>query len=164
MWRFIFAGWYPWRTRAVPAGVPRNHPAAEVLAAFKGLTVGKTGRGIEVATSDIHFCHVETDEEIATWNELLGETLIGIAEVHHSDGELFIDRAGRCYGRSTVHDAFCFEGTTFVEAVEKLITGRRSQPMLRPDQESVELYGVTYTRGSPEVYAYNRPPRASETP
>jgi len=138
----------------VPPNLPPDHPACAVLASFDGLTVGNTGEGIECATSDIHFCPVAPDGEISAWNELLGETLVGIAEVHHAHGELFIDTAGRCYVRSCVHDAFYFEGPTFFEAAEQLLVGLRSRPMLRPGQHSVELYGHTYTPESPEVYRY----------
>jgi hypothetical protein len=153
--KFVNAGWYPGRQRSVPPNLPPDHPAYAVLRSFDGLAIGSTGAGIECATSDIRFCPIEPDDEIITWNKLLGETLFGIAEFHHAHSELFIDTAGRCYGRSCVHDAFCFEGKTLFEAVERLLLGMRSRPMLRPDQVSLVLYGNTYNLESPEVYKYN---------
>jgi hypothetical protein len=67
---------------------------------------------------------------------------------------LYIDTLGRCYGLSTIHDAFYFEGASLFEAVERLLTGKRCKPMLRPEQEFVHLYGRVYTADSPETYKY----------
>jgi hypothetical protein len=128
-----------------------------VLAKFGGLTVGRCGAGAECATSDIHFGAVgPADPDIRIWNALLGTTLIGVAEVHHGHGELYVDSSGRYYGLSGVHDAFCFEGSTFSEAVEGLLLGRRARPMLRPDQGSVTLYGVDFTADHPGIFRYGQ--------
>jgi hypothetical protein len=140
----------------LPAGIPANHPAAEILARFNGLTVGRVGTGEECATSDIHFRAIDSsNSDVLAWNRLLQTTLIGVAEVHHGHGELYVDSHGRCYGLSVIHDAFYFEGGTFVKAVERILRGRRSRPILRPDQESVDLYGITYTAEHPDVYNYH---------
>jgi hypothetical protein len=146
------AGWYPGRKRRAPASIPPGHPAAELLAQFGGLTIGRCGAGAECATSDIHFGPVgPADPDIRIWNALLGTTLIGVADVHHGHGELYVDSLGRYYGLSGIHDAFCFEGSTFSEAVEGLLLGRRARPMLRPDQETVTLYGVDFTADHPGI-------------
>ncbi len=89
-----------------------------------------------------------------TWEELLRTKLIWIAEVHNAHGALVMSSAGECYGCSDIHDAFYFEGETFREAVERLLLGKRSRPMLAPDQDEVDLYGETYRRGHPDVYDY----------
>jgi hypothetical protein len=103
----------------------------------------------------IHFCLVGPSEpDISTWNGLLGTTLIGIAEFHHAHGELYVDSAGRVFSLSLIHDAFSFEGATFDEAVERRLLGRRCRPMLRPDQESVTLYGEEFGHDHPSVYRY----------
>ena len=126
-----------------------------MLAQFGGLAVGHCGTGKECAASDIHFCLVgPTDPDISAWNRLLSTTLIGIAEIHHAHGELYIDTAGRFFSLSLIHDAFSFEGSTFDEAVERLLLGRRTRPMLRPDQESVTLYGEEFRAEHPSVYRY----------
>ena len=88
------------------------------------------------------------------WAGLLGTRLVGVADMHHGHGELYVAADGRCFGRSCVHDAFYFEGATFAEAAERAMLGRRSQPLLRPDQSSVTLYGIRFTTDSPEVYRY----------
>jgi hypothetical protein len=155
VWQFVLSGWYPGRSRTVPASIPPGHPAAEVLARFGGLTVGLCGAGEQCATSDLRFRPVgPTAPDIRIWNALLATTLIGVAEVHHSHGELYVDLSGRYYGLSCIHDAFYFEGSTFGEAVEGLLFGRRARPMLRPDQESVTLYGVEFTADHPGIHRY----------
>lgn len=122
---------------------------------FGGLIVGGVSSGEECSTSDIYFkASAATESDILTWNGLLQTTLIGVAEVHHGHGELYVDSEGRCYGLSLIHDAFYFEGETFVQAVERILRGRRSRAMLRPDQKSVDLYGITYTADHPDVYNY----------
>jgi hypothetical protein len=109
---------------------------------------------VECATSDIRFGPLDNNSEVDIWAGLLGTTLIGIAEVHHAHGELYIDSSGRCFGRSCLHEAFYFEGASFGEAVERLLLGRRARPLLRSDQESVTLYGEEFTAEHPEVYHY----------
>jgi hypothetical protein len=135
--QFTDAGWHPGRWVAISPSIPEGHAAAVVLTQFSGLTVGGCGRGEECATSDLAFQFLapEADDTVLQrWGELLGTRLVGVASVHHAHGELYVDASGRYFGRSCVHDAFYFEGASFSEAMERLLLGRRSQPMLRPDQ------------------------------
>ena len=156
---FQKAGWYPGRAVALPdrlvEQLPETHPAFHILSEFGGLKVGQVGSGEQCATSDVAFGWVgEGDEHITTWNGLLNTILVGIAEVHHAHGELYMDMAGRCFGLSLMHDAFYFEGESIGEAMQRLLFGKRARPMLRPDQESITLYGVDYDINSPELYSY----------
>ncbi len=154
---FVMAGWHPMRRAAVPRFVPEDHPAAQVLSQFGGLTVGECGAGIECAAGDVVFRASEIDDhddEISAWQGLLNTTLVSIADVHHGHGELLIDAGSRCFGRSYIHEAFYFEGDAFEAAVQNILLGIRSRPMLRPDQETVTLYGIDYTANSPETYRY----------
>ena len=152
---FVEAGWHPGRRVSVDPSVPASHPAAPILAQFAGLTVGDTGTGEECARSDLAFRQLCPDDPIvSTWEELLHTQLFGVADVHHAHGELYVDSSGRCFGRSCIHDAFYFEGASFAEAVERLLLGRRSRPMLRPGQETVRLYGEVFTANHPSVYQY----------
>ena len=82
--------------------------------------------------------------------------MVGIATVHHNHGDLFIDTIGRCFSISAVHDATSYEGASCGEAMRGLLRGIRCRPMLRPDQQSVSLYGDEFTANSPEVYEYKR--------
>ena len=156
---FKRAGWYTGRTVALPEDLvdklPQAHPAIEILSKFGGLKVGQVGSGEQCATRDVLFGFIYEDyEDIQIWNGLLGTTLMGIAEVHHSHGELYVDTAGRCFELSMIDDTFCFEGESFGNAMQGLLLGRRARPMLRPDQETVTLYGIEYNASSPELYKY----------
>jgi hypothetical protein len=92
---------------------------------------------------------------IRDWEQFLHSRLVGIARVHSDHAEMYIDTTGRCFGLSLMHDAFYFQGSSFGDAVEGLLTRRRSRPMLRPGQSSVMLYGERYTATSPELYRYS---------
>ncbi|MBD2106778.1 SUKH-3 domain-containing protein [Nodosilinea sp. FACHB-13] len=155
---FQSAGWYPERRVALPnkaqSLIPEGHPAAMILSTFSGLRVGRVGLGEECAASDIIFGLIEDSEDaVGKWNDLLKTKLIGVAEYHHSHGELFIDAVGKCYSLG-LQDTFCFEGDNFNQAARNLLLGRRSRPMLLPGEESVMVYGEIYTAESPEVYRY----------
>ena len=153
---FVAAGWQPGRRVAVAAEVPVAHPAAEILAEFGGLRVGVSGAGQECASSDVAFGRSWGAElsDIELWSELLDSPLACIAEIHNAHGELYVDGLGRHFGMSMVHDAFWFEGQSFGEAMERLLLGRRSQPMLRPGQDTMMWYGETITADDPRIYRY----------
>ena len=57
-----------------------------------------------------------------------------------------------CY--SQIHDAFWFGGASFNEAIERMLLGRRSRPMLRPDQNVVQMYGEEIRADDPRVYKW----------
>jgi hypothetical protein len=136
--------------------IPTGHPAAEILAEFGGLTVGLGSPGTKGAATDIVFEHTLPDapEDIVTWSKLLGSPLIGVAEYSRRHMALYADDLGRLFGLSIVHDALFFNGQTFGEAMERLVLGRHSQPLLRPDQSSVRAYGEEITADHPSVYRY----------
>jgi hypothetical protein len=95
------------------------------------------------------------DERVRrAWEELLGTQLVGVAEAHNGHEELYVDRDSRVFGASIAHDGFCFHGASFVEAMERLLSGRRTRPMLRPDQDRVMLYGDLFTADHPAIYRY----------
>jgi hypothetical protein len=152
---FVAAGWHPGRRVPVSSAVPADHSAAMILAEFGGLTVGSPGEGEECATDDIAFRELWPNESILrVWGGLLGTRLVGIADIHYRHGELYAADDGRYFGRSCIHDAFWLEGLSISEAVERSLLGRRSRPLLRPDQPWVTLYGIRFTADSPEVYPY----------
>ncbi|MBL8820078.1 MAG: SUKH-3 domain-containing protein [Planctomyces sp.] len=156
--KFVMAGWSPTRRVEVPSFIPSEHPAAQVHCQFGGLTVWKCEAGIECATSDVVFRASPMDngdDEVAVWQTLLDTTLVSIGDVHHGHGELFMSTDWRCFGRSNLHEAFCFEGNDFVTAIQNILLGIRSRPMLRPDQQVVTMYGIDYTATSPETYCYS---------
>jgi SUKH-3 immunity protein of toxin-antitoxin system len=138
----------------VSAMVPSNHPASAILTEFGDLTIVDEGPGQECATSALAFKFVEPDSSIARWADLLRDRLIGIADVANGHAELYVDSSGRYFVASVEHDAFSFAGASFAETTERLLRGRRSQPMLRPDQADVVLYGEVFTADDTRVYKY----------
>jgi hypothetical protein len=152
---FVAAGWHPGRTIARAPGVSLDHPAAAILTEFGGLLVGQSGAGEECARSDVAFKHLHPNEFVLdVWEKLLVTELVGIADVHHCHAELYVDRSVRCFCYSNVDDAFRFEGSSFGEAIERLLLGRRSRPMLRPEQRTVWHYGEEISADDPRVYKY----------
>jgi hypothetical protein len=152
---FVAAGWRSGRTVALSPAPRADHPAAAILAEFGGLTVGQTGAGEECARSDITFRQLPPDDLILdVWGKLLRTQLIGVADVHHAHAELYMDSAGRCFVASIVDDGFYFEGASFSEAIERLLLGRRSRPMLRPFQDTIGHYGEEIRADDPRVYKY----------
>lgn len=155
---FLEAGW-PVARVSVDQSVPSGHPAAAVLEQFGGLRVGSCEGGEECASSDIVFGYTDDyqrDAIVLEWQRLLSTTLVNIGEVHHSHGALFTDNSGACYGMSLIHDAFWFEGSSFGESVERVLLGRKSKAMLRPDQGSISLYGERITDEHPNAYDWRR--------
>jgi len=157
---FESAGWKPGRSIALPppvtAQIPDLHPSLQILSSLSGITVGKCGGGQQCTTSDVTFGFVERGDEADVWSGLLNTTLIGIAVVHHAHGELYVDSTGRFFETSAMSDTACYRGDSFSAAVHGLLRGIACRPMLRPDQESVTLYGHEFTISSPEVYNYSR--------
>lgn len=154
---FIAAGWHPARRVRVSTSISIDHPAHTILSAFGGLHV-KPDReaGEECGPDDLHFQECARDESYEdVWDALLGTRLIGVALVHQGHGQMYVADDGRCFGSSFVHEAFWFAGQTFGDAVERCLLGRRSQPMLAPNQASVRLYGIEYTRDSLELYRHH---------
>jgi hypothetical protein len=154
---FVAAGWHPGRQVEVSAEVPAGHPAWEILKAFGGLVIPEREPepGWPVIEEFVFGLLTPVPAIISDWERFLHSRLVGIAEVHSGHAELYIDATGRCFGLSLMHDAFYFHGSSFVDAVEGLLTRRRSRPMLRPGQSSVMLYGERYTATSPELYRYS---------
>lgn len=151
---FVAAGWQAGRCVDVDARVPKRHAAYKILEELGGLHVGRAGHGVECASSDLKFGFSEVDQDVASvWSELLKSRLLGIAEVHNRHGWLLVDEVGRCFGASQIHDAFYYEGQNSDVAIERLLLGRRARPMLRPDQDAVVLYGETFRRGHPAIFA-----------
>jgi hypothetical protein len=155
---FVAAGWHPGRRVAVSPAVAADHPARAILAEFGGLRVGRAAPGgsgaDECAKSDVAFRQGQDEGVRRVWEELLGTQLIGMAEAHNGHEGLYVDGDNRVFGASIVHDAFYFHGALFEEAMERLLSGRRAQPMLRPDQDRVVLYGDEFTADHPAIYRY----------
>lgn len=156
--QFLDAGWYPGRTIPVPAAVPTDHPAWDVLAVFGGLVIlerdPEPRPGWPPIEALVFRALTPAYHDAKVWSGLLRTQLIGIADFHNAHGELYLAADGRCFGASLIHDAFFYEGASFADAVDGILLNRRARPMLRPDQSSVTLYGEQFTADSAELYRY----------
>jgi len=151
---FLSAGWFA--DRIVPgAGLSElSHPAAGIFSMFAGLHVEPTTAvGIECGTSDIAFELPDFDDASTTkWEAALRTRLVTIALVGNEHSGLLVATDGRCFELSYMHDCLGYLGQDFAESVERLLLGIRAKPMLRPDQDSVVMYGETYARNHPALY------------
>ncbi|MDR2299076.1 MAG: SUKH-3 domain-containing protein [Comamonas sp.] len=164
----IAQGWTPEREAAIPAIVrssldtqPRlaSHPAVAALQNLAGLHIGQAGSGRECATSNIefdwledHFTGEDPDDTLIAWEQRLNTRLIPLAEVHHAHSQLLMAHDGRCFSWSFA--GISFEGENIQQALEHLLLGIRSRPMLEPGQSATTLYGLKYKAGDPEIYRY----------
>jgi len=71
-----------------------------------------------------------------------------------NEAEIYVDSSGRWFEASLVDDSFCFLGSSFNEAMERLLLGRRYRPIFRPDQDKLSMYGEILTVDHPTVYKY----------
>ena len=161
-------GWTPQREVAIPALIRSAldqqpalacHPAAAALQNLAGLHIGQVGKGRECASSDIEFDWLEAyftgedaDDTLLSWEQRLHTRLIAVADVHHAHGQLLMAGDGRCFSWSFV--GMSFEGENLQQALEHLLLGIRSRPMLEPGQPSTQLYGTLYKAAAPEIYPY----------
>jgi hypothetical protein len=151
------AGWYPGRHVSVSHTIPSSHPAAAVLSELGGIeVVPLSTAGVECATSRLRFQTLtsDVDNQMRPWRTLLRIDLVGIAQVEDGNEFLYLAGDGRCFGMSGIHDAFCYEGKTIEEAVERRLLGYRVQPILRPDETSVMAYGEKVVAGDLRLYKY----------
>ncbi len=159
---FLRAGFDPERKVQVDPKVPQDHPAYDLLSKLAGfhIGVGEDEEMLEEIYNDIAFQYT-APYGIAEWQRLLKTRLVGIAELHHRHGVLFVGDDERYYHRSGMHDAMGYVGTGFTSAIDGLLFGR-SQPMIRPDQPSMTWYGIVFTNEDPRLYDYENPHGISE--
>ena len=148
--KFERSGWHHGRQVAVDSGVPVDHPAHAVLAEFSGLRLMHFHGDYEVCEVDFQFV-ADKDDYPRLWEAALGTELVGIAEHHNAHGELWMSDRGHVFGNSMIHHAFWYIGSTFHEAIENLMAGRRGRPMLLDSEASATHFGREYTRSDPEV-------------
>jgi hypothetical protein len=134
---------------SLPDWIPLDHPARAVLTRRQGKRRGR-----------IDYQPLEPDDyspNIPVWESLLGIRLIGIGEFGDGYQLLFLGSDGRCFSEDIVdNDVFYYEAESLVQFQLMPLFGKKSRPMLRPDQESVVAYGIKMTRESPEVYPITR--------
>ena len=136
------------RNRILPGGWAREVTARE-------LPIATTLAGVDMRLKPGAYRELHWHKE-AEWAFMLkGRARITAID---SEGRAFQDDVGEgdlwTFPSGVPHSVQGLEGGSFSEAVERSLLGRRSRPLLRPDQESVTLYGIRFTADSPRVYRY----------
>ena len=132
-----------------------DHPAMCVIAELDGLRIGRMGIRPGQTSGELLFGYRSLEQDVprvVEWEALLGTRLVNIAEVDSGHAALFMDGTGACYWNSNVHDAFAFGGDSLLEFLEDFIVNRWMKAMLRPDQASVSMYGLTITAKHSSAY------------
>ena len=139
-------------------GFHRNTGAHSILQSFGGLSLlSYDDEFPDEPTAELEFRPLTLKDKTATiWSRLLRSKVVGIGYGHNQHENVYADADGRIYGGSLMHDAFYLRGLTLPDCFHNLLTSTRARPMLRPDQRSVMLYGVTFTSASEEVHQYKQ--------
>ena len=126
---FEAAGWSPGRSIEVQFGELtslRSYPLAkELITTFGGLKVGTCGRGRDCAKSDIEFTaspSIETRIAVAKL-ESPGDDLFPLGDSHRKHADLFLDASGRVHAWGVPDGSLCVVGSSFGDAVERLLLG-----------------------------------------
>ena len=129
---FVAAGWHPGRRVRVPLnafGGEPIFPAAELLLAeFANLHVGTTGKGRDLARSDVHFDPVnipEDAERVAPFQSQINAQLFPLGTAHNGHETLFVDERGRIYSVNAPVGEFWLMDLSFVSAMTSLLLGLR---------------------------------------
>ena len=122
------SGWFEGRDIGNSMMLPQEFPlfptAHKVLSEFGNLKIGKTGIGIDRATSDIDMNPMLATGEFDRFMEYeaeLGVKLYPLGEVHRKHAFLVIDDIGRIY---QLMDYIIFEGENIDAAMENLLLGK----------------------------------------
>jgi hypothetical protein len=124
---FAAAGWRPSArsySRVDPLASAHQR-AAEVIAEFGGLRVAAVRAGRDLPASDIHFYQCARPEVAAVaqaWSSRLGE-LAGVASAHHDHITVFVGSDGVFYAFTDPDEKLYSIGSTFGEAMERLLLG-----------------------------------------
>jgi hypothetical protein len=124
---FLKAGW-KFSNESVLAGddaTPTELVAKKICAEFGGLRVGVTGRGRDLAASDVFFFSEPNTEESSLaepWEKTVGN-LDAIASAHHDHMVFLVSVTGRYYVFTDPDAQLYLVGRSFGEAMERLLLG-----------------------------------------
>jgi hypothetical protein len=108
--------------------------AAELIAEFGGLHVGATGSGQDIAASDVFFYErprPDVSVVVNAWHSHLGE-LAAFANAHADHIIVFVDSGGDFYAFTDPDEKLYFIGSSFGEAMERLLLGMRYGSAIGP--------------------------------
>jgi hypothetical protein len=124
---FLRAGWRPTAESSMqlPEALSAPDRAEEVINQFSALQVGAVGPGRELTASDVHFysrVRPEVADVVRMWSRQLGE-LAAFATAHDDHIILFVNSAGAFYAFTDPDERLYSIGSSFGEAMERLLLG-----------------------------------------
>ncbi len=136
---------------------PRSfkHPAYEIFRKYGTTVIPEAPIGQECAPGNIAFIQPsdrENTPEVAYWERKLKTRLIKIADIHNGYAELYIASDERVFVIDDVVGQFCFCSDSIEGAIENIVNGIRTQPLFKPFQWKIVLYGETYRRNDARNY------------
>lgn len=152
---FVESGCTPNVAQPVPDFVPADHPAHAILSAFSGIALLERDctKDDRPPIEELKFCPFpSTPRHIRKWSARLRSPLVGIADECNCHAEIYVDKKGRCFSNSLIHNCFSFAGETLTDTLEGILHSRRMRPLLPPMQPSVSMYGETIKRGDPRIW------------
>ncbi|WP_298610979.1 SUKH-3 domain-containing protein [uncultured Thiothrix sp.] len=127
---FISVGWAP----NMRQHSTESQTVQSIFTEFGGLEVGACGAGLECAASNVCFftCYQEHKHVVVEpWVSRLGP-LTAIAEAHHDHISVFANREGAYYFYTHPDDQLYLGGTSFGEAMERLLLGQQYGRPIEP--------------------------------
>jgi hypothetical protein len=123
---FIQSGWKgsSLDRPALPTEQPKS-TAERIIAEFGSLHVGSAGAGRDLAASDVHFysqLRPEVSVVAERWLKTTG-ILWGIATAHHDHMIILAGAQGKIYAFTDPDEQLYLLGSTFGEAMERLLLG-----------------------------------------
>lgn len=134
------AGWAEGRDvldmRLFPKAIESFSSARAIVREFGGLHLGSSGRGVDMAKSDIEVnpsLGIHLVEDLAKVGQPIGQKLYPLGEVYSGNGYLITDESGRIY---VYYDELTPIAPTFDRALEVLLLGKKES-----DEEMAKAWG-----------------------
>ena len=151
---FTSAGWHSDWQYDVPARIPNDHPAFNILCLFGGLHIQPdTDSGLECATADVDIRPLEHRwPTIDRWESHLATKLVGFALASDTYEQLWLASDSRVFATNDITESIGYVGDCFNTAMHNMLTGVRHQPMLGAGESGINYYGEDYLADDPRIY------------
>ncbi len=109
-------------------------------------------------SSDVYFQPLDNNERagvVAIWDDRLKLGLVGIAAYQQEHSYLWLSANGRYFSSSCVSDEFCFVADDFNQMLRTLIFGYRVKPLMPPNEETLDIYGVQLDHNDARLYNWD---------
>ena len=129
---FDAAGCADTSVSVLDAGECAEDITTSIFEKFGGLEIGQNGLGQECASSNVRFFTQRKEEKhvaASPWLNAL-PPLCAIADAHNDHMMVFVDREGRYYFFTDADEQLYLGGSSFGEAMERLLFGKAYGPTI----------------------------------